>query len=216
MYVPASLWPEVRKRLASEIPELRVGDPTDPGVFVGAVIDADAFAKHRAAIDEAKATKDAEVVAGGDTTDDVGWFVHPTVIRTTDPDSRLLRDELFGPIMTAFVYPDDDWGGILEKVDRQTEYALTGAVFANDRYAVAEADAALRHSAGNFYVNDKPTGSVVGLQPFGGSRASGTNDKATSIWNLSRWVTMRTTKENLVPARDWRYPFLARDGNPDR
>lgn len=216
MYVPESLWPELRERLVAEIPHLRVGDPTDSSVFVGAVIDADAYAKHRAAIDEARADAKTEVVAGGQTTKEVGWFVHPTVVRTSDPDSRLLRDELFGPIMTSFVYPDDRWAEVLAQVDRQSPYALTGAVFANDRYAVAEADAALRHAAGNFYVNDKPTGSVVGLQPFGGSRASGTNDKATSIWNLSRWVTMRTTKENLMPARDWRYPFLAPGGKPDK
>jgi 1-pyrroline-5-carboxylate dehydrogenase len=215
MYVPESLWPELRERLVAEIPRLRVGDPTDPSVFVGAVIDADAYAKHRAAIDEAEADATTEIVAGGQTADELGWFVHPTVVRTSDPDSRLLRDELFGPVMTAFVYPDRAWAEVLVQVDRQSPYALTGAVFADDRYAVAEADAALRHAAGNFYVNDKPTGSVVGLQPFGGSRASGTNDKATSIWNLSRWVTMRTTKENLMPPRDWRYPFLARDGEPD-
>jgi delta-1-pyrroline-5-carboxylate dehydrogenase, group 1 len=216
MYVPESMWPELRERLVAEIPHLRVGDPTDSSVFVGAVIDADAYAKHRAAIDEAQADAKTEIVAGGQTTKEVGWFVHPTVVRTSDPDSRLLRDELFGPIMTSFVYPDDGWAEVLAQVDRQSPYALTGAVFANDRFAVAEADAALRHAAGNFYVNDKPTGSVVGLQPFGGSRASGTNDKATSIWNLSRWVTMRTTKENLTPAHDWRYPFLAPEGKPDK
>jgi 1-pyrroline-5-carboxylate dehydrogenase len=209
LYVPESLWPAVRARIVDEVPNLHVGDPTDPANFVGAVIDEHAFTKHRRAIEEAQADPRAEIVAGGGLDDAGGWFVHPTVVRTDDPQSRLLRDELFGPIMTTFVYPDAGWADVLRQVDGQSAYALTGAVFARDRYAVAEADAALRHAAGNFYVNDKPTGSVVGLQPFGGSRASGTNDKATSIWNLSRWVTMRTTKETLVPPHDWRYPSVA-------
>jgi 1-pyrroline-5-carboxylate dehydrogenase len=187
-----------------------VGDPTDTGVFVGAVIDEDAFAKHRAAIEQSKA--EAQIVVGGEVDDSEGWFVKPTVVEATDPDYRLLRDELFGPIMTAFVYPDDRWSDVLEQVDRQSPYGLTGGVFANDRRAVIEASNALRHAAGNFYVNDKPTGSVVGLQPFGGSRASGTNDKATSLWNLSRWVTMRTTKETFVPPTDWRYPSMSFNG----
>ena len=206
MYVPESRWPGLRDRLQAEVPRLRVGDPTDPGVFVGAVIDGEAFAKHRRAQDESRAA--AEIVVGGDASDSDGWFVTPTVVRTADPGFRLLSDELFGPIMTAFVYPDDRWAELLRQVDGQSPYALTGAVFANDRRAVAEAAAALRHTAGNFYVNDKPTGSVVGLQPFGGSRASGTNDKATSLWNLSRWVTMRTTKETFVAPRDWPYPSM--------
>ena len=206
MYVPESRWPGLRDRLQAEVPRLRVGDPTDPSVFVGAVIDGEAFAKHRRALDESRAG--AEIVVGGDASDSDGWFVTPTVVRTADPGFRLLSDELFGPIMTAFVYPDDRWDELLRQVDRQSPYALTGAVFANDRRAVVEAAAALRHTAGNFYVNDKPTGSVVGLQPFGGSRASGTNDKATSLWNLSRWVTMRTTKETFVAPRDWPYPSM--------
>jgi 1-pyrroline-5-carboxylate dehydrogenase len=206
MYVPESRWPGLRDRLRAEVPRLRVGDPTDPSVFVGAVIDGDAFAKHRRALDESRAA--AEIVVGGEASDSDGWFVTPTVVRTADPGFRLLSDELFGPIMTAFVYPDDRWDELLRQVDRQSPYALTGAVFANDRRAVAEAAAALRHTAGNFYVNDKPTGSVVGLQPFGGSRASGTNDKATSLWNLSRWVTMRTTKETFVAPREWPYPSM--------
>jgi 1-pyrroline-5-carboxylate dehydrogenase len=206
MYVPESRWPGLQDRLQAEVPRLRVGDPTDPSVFVGAVIDGEAFAKHRRALDESRAG--AEIVVGGDASSSDGWFVTPTVVRTADPGFRLLSDELFGPIMTAFVYPDDRWAELLRQVDRQSPYALTGAVFANDRRAVVEAAAALRHTAGNFYVNDKPTGSVVGLQPFGGSRASGTNDKATSLWNLSRWVTMRTTKETFVAPRDWPYPSM--------
>jgi 1-pyrroline-5-carboxylate dehydrogenase len=206
LYVSASHWPALRDRLAAEVPQLRVGDPTDPSVFVGAVIDEDAFGKHRTAIEQSRA--EAEIVVGGEVDDAGGWFVKPTVVRTTDPDFRLLRDELFGPIMTTFVYPDSGWADVLRQVDRQSPYALTGAVFANDRRAVVEARDALRHTAGNFYVNDKPTGSVVGLQPFGGSRASGTNDKATSLWNLSRWVTMRATKETFIPPQDWRYPSM--------
>jgi 1-pyrroline-5-carboxylate dehydrogenase len=214
MYIPESHWPRLRERLLDEVPRLRVGDPTDTGVFVGAVIDDEAFAKHRAAIDQSRA--DAQIVVGGDLDDSQGWFVNPTIVQTTDPGYRLLRDELFGPIMTAFVYPDDRWSELLEQVDRQSPYGLTGGVFADDRRAVIEANAALRHTAGNFYVNDKPTGSVVGLQPFGGSRQSGTNDKATSLWNLSRWVSMRTTKETFVPPRDWRYPSMTFDGEGGR
>jgi 1-pyrroline-5-carboxylate dehydrogenase len=211
LYVPQSQWDVLQQRAVADVEQMRVGDPTEPDVFVGAVIDKDAFARHDAAIAEARNSDGTDIVVGGTTDDSVGWFVSPTIVRTRRPDFRLLRDELFGPIMTTFVYPDRDWSGVLEQVDTQSPYGLTGAVFARDRYAIAEADAKLRYTAGNFYVNDKPTGSVVGLQPFGGSRASGTNDKATSIWNLSRWVSMRTIKENLLPATDWRYPFMAAD-----
>ncbi|HEY6775119.1 MAG TPA: L-glutamate gamma-semialdehyde dehydrogenase [Thermoleophilaceae bacterium] len=208
LYVPESHWDALQERLVAEVEQMRVGDPTRPDVFVGAVIDEDAFAKHDRAIADARSSDGTDIVVGGTTDDSVGYFVSPTIVRTRQPDFRLLRDELFGPIMTTFVYPDRDWAGVLEQVDQQSPYGLTGAVFARDRYAVAEADEKLRYTAGNFYINDKPTGSVVGLQPFGGSRASGTNDKATSIWNLSRWVSMRTIKENLLPATDWRYPFM--------
>jgi 1-pyrroline-5-carboxylate dehydrogenase len=212
-YVPESLWPALRGRLEAEVPQLVVGDPADPRVFVGAVIDDAALARQRAAIAEARSGADSDVVVGGQVDDATGWFVHPTVVETRDPGSRLLRDELFGPIVTTFVYPDSRWTQMLEQVDRQSPYGLTGAVFADDRYAVADAHAALRHAAGNVYINDKPTGSVVGAQPFGGSRGSGTNDKGTSIWNLSRWVTMRTTKETFLPPRDWRYPSNAAPGD---
>ena len=208
LYVPESQWEALRERLVADVEQMNVGDPTRPDVFVGAVIDKDAFAKHHRAIADARSSDATDIVVGGATDDSVGYFVSPTIVRTRQPDFRLLRDELFGPIMTSFVYPDRDWAGVLEQVDKQSPYGLTGAVFARDRYAVAEADERLRYTAGNFYINDKPTGSVVGLQPFGGSRASGTNDKATSIWNLSRWVSMRTIKENLLPATDWRYPFM--------
>ena len=174
---------------------------------MGAVIDASAFRQHREAIEEAKAAG-RKIVAGGTTDDSEGFFVEPTVIETSDPDDRLLREELFGPIVTAFVYPDSKWHDTLQLVDETSPYALTGAVFARDRGALEEAGEALRYAAGNFYVNDKPTGAVVGQQPFGGARASGTNDKAGSMWNLIRWVSPRTIKETFVPATDYRYPFL--------
>jgi 1-pyrroline-5-carboxylate dehydrogenase len=178
---------------------------------MGAVIDDRSFATQREAIEEARAHPEAEVVVGGGTDDEEGWFVEPTVIETRDPALRLMRDELFGPIVTAYVYPEGRWHETLELVDRTAPYGLTGAVFATERQAVVEAGEALRYAAGNFYVNDKPTGAVVGQQPFGGSRASGTNDKAGSMWNLIRWVTPRVIKETFVPARDYRYPFMAPD-----
>jgi len=148
---------------------------------------------------------------GGGLDSETGWFVDPTIVRTDDPGFRLLSDELFGPIMTAFVYPDDRWDELLRQVDRQSPYALTGAVFAQDRRAVVEASAALRHTAGNFYVNDKPTGAVVGQQPFGGARGSGTNDKAGSKLNLVRWVSARSIKETFSPPTDYKYPFMAEE-----
>ena len=211
VYVPASLWPTARDRLGDEVATIRMGDVADFGNFMGAVIDDKAFAQHRAAIEEARAGG-RTIVAGGSTDDGEGYFVSPTVIETTDPGDRLLREELFGPIVTAFVYPDSKWQDTLELVDTTSPYALTGAVFSRDRGALAEAAQALRYSAGNFYVNDKPTGAVVGQQPFGGGRASGTNDKAGSMWNLIRWVSPRTVKETFVPPQDYRYAFLAPDG----
>ena len=207
IYIAESLWEKTRDRIADEVATIRMGDVTDFRNFMGAVIDAKAFAQHREAIEEAKAAG-RTIVAGGTTDDSEGFFVEPTVIETSDPDDRLLRDELFGPIVTAFVYPDSKWQDTLELVDRTSPYALTGAVFARDRGALEEAGDALRYAAGNFYVNDKPTGAVVGQQPFGGARASGTNDKAGSMWNLIRWVSPRTIKETFVPATDYRYPFL--------
>jgi 1-pyrroline-5-carboxylate dehydrogenase len=207
VYVPQSLWEETRDRIADEVATIRMGDVTDFRNFMGAVIDAKAFAQHREAIEEAK-SNGRTIVAGGTTDDSEGFFVEPTVIETSDPDDRLLREELFGPIVTAFVYPDSKWQDTLKLVDETSPYALTGAVFARDRGALEEAGDALRYAAGNFYVNDKPTGAVVGQQPFGGARASGTNDKAGSMWNLIRWVSPRTIKETFVPATDYRYPFL--------
>jgi 1-pyrroline-5-carboxylate dehydrogenase len=212
LYIPESLWPQARDRLAGEVPAIRMGDVTDFENFMGAVIDEKAFGQHRDAIEEARAAG-RTIVAGGTTDDTEGYFVSPTVIETTDPGDRLLRDELFGPIVTAFVYPDSRWQDTLELVDTTSPYALTGAVFARDRAALEEAGNALQYAAGNYYVNDKPTGAVVGQQPFGGGRASGTNDKAGSMWNLIRWVSPRTIKETFVPARDYRYPFMTPDSD---
>jgi 1-pyrroline-5-carboxylate dehydrogenase len=213
IYIPQSLWDDMRPELADKVSELKVGDVTDFENFMGAVIDAKAFATHKAAIDEAK-SNGRTIVAGGTAEDDEGFFVHPTVIETSDPGDRLLREELFGPIVTAYVYPDSKWEETLDLVDSTSPYGLTGAVFARDRAAIDGAAEKLQYAAGNFYVNDKPTGAVVGQQPFGGGRASGTNDKAGSMWNLIRWVSPRTVKETFVPPTDYRYPFLAPDDAP--
>jgi 1-pyrroline-5-carboxylate dehydrogenase len=207
LYIPSNLWPEVRERLAEQVATIRMGDVSDFTNFMGAVIDARSFATQRDAIAEARAAG-AEIVAGGGSDDSQGWFVEPTVIKTEDPGFRLMRDELFGPVVTAYVYDERRWDDTLDLVDATGSYALTGAVFSSDRYALAEAQSRLRYAAGNFYANDKPTGAVVGQQPFGGGRASGTNDKAGSMWNLIRWVSPRTIKETLVPPTDYRYPFL--------
>jgi len=180
------------------------------------VIDGKSFARQREAIEHAGGN-DAEVVVGGGTNDSEGYFVEPTVIQTKDPRDRLMQEEFFGPIVTTYVYPEDQWEQTLELVDDTAPYGLTGAIFSQERAAIDEAQEALRYSAGNFYVNDKPTGAVVGQQPFGGSRASGTNDKAGSMWNLIRWVSPRTIKETFVPPRDYRYAFLDgedSDGKP--
>ena len=176
---------------------------------MGAVIDESSFKTQKEAIEEARSHAKSSVVVGGGVDDSEGFFVEPTVIETEDPNFRLLRDELFGPVVTAYVYDEAKWRDTLDLVDTTSSYALTGAVFSNDRYAIDEAHAALRYAAGNFYVNDKPTGAVVGQQPFGGARASGTNDKAGSKLNLIRWVNTRTIKETLAPPRDYRYPFMA-------
>jgi 1-pyrroline-5-carboxylate dehydrogenase len=209
VYAPSNLWPALRERLAEQVATISVGDVEDFSNFMGAVIDGSSFTTQREAIEEARAHVETEIVVGGGSDDSRGWFVEPTVVETRDPAFRLLRDELFGPVVTAYVYDEARWGDTLDLIDETAPYGLTGAVFAEDRAAVHEAAERLRYAAGNFYVNDKPTGAVVGQQPFGGSRASGTNDKAGSMWNLIRWVTPRSIKETYVPARDYRYPFLA-------
>ena len=209
LFIADNLWPELKDRLAAEVDSLPMGDVTDFRNFVGAVIDRSSFKTQATAIDEAK--EKATIVAGGEYDDSEGWFVRPTIVETSDPDFRLLKEELFGPVVTAFVYPRKAWQDVLEIADKGSPYGLTGAVFARDRRAIEEADEALRYAAGNFYVNDKPTGAVVGQQPFGGARASGTNDKAGSMWNLIRWVSPRAIKETFVPPRDYRYPYMDED-----
>jgi 1-pyrroline-5-carboxylate dehydrogenase len=185
-----------------------MGDPTDFSNFLGAVIDDRAFRRLSDVQVAAKSDPALTVLAGGSADDSEGWFVRPTVIEGTDPRHEIFTTEFFGPILSVYVYDDDSWPAILREVDAAAPYALTGAVFADDRAAVAEAMSTLRFTAGNFYVNDKPTGAVVGQQPFGGARASGTNDKAGSMWNLMRWLSPRTLKENFVPPVDWRYPHM--------
>jgi 1-pyrroline-5-carboxylate dehydrogenase len=212
-YVPDSLWPNVRDRVVAMLESVRVGDPADFRNFMGAVIDRKAFDKIKAYIDGAKASGDgkARVLFGGGCDDTDGYFVQPTLIQVEDPAYRTMCEEIFGPVLSLYVYPERQWAETLALVDRTSPYALTGAVFARERRAVAEAQAALRYAAGNFYVNDKPTGAVVGQQPFGGARASGTNDKAGSLLNLIRWASPRVVKENFAPPRDYRYPFMAED-----
>ncbi len=209
VYVPRSLWKDVRDRIVGMIGEIRMGDVQDFRNFMGAVIDRKAFDSISAYL--AEAGKDAKVIAGGGTNAERGFFVQPTLVEAARPDHRLLREEVFGPVVTALVYDDERWPDTLRLVDETSPYALTGAVFATDRRAVREAAAALRNAAGNFYVNDKPTGAVVGQQPFGGARASGNNDKAGSKLNLVRWVSARAVKETFCPPRDYRYPFMAEE-----
>ena len=208
VYVPESLWKDLEGALVDETQSLTMGDPVDFRNFMCAVIDRKAFDKIKGYIDRAQASDDADVIAGGECDDTEGYFVRPTIIRAHKPDFESMCDEIFGPVVTIYVYPDNAWTDTLGLVDRGSAYALTGAVFAEDRTAVAEASQALRFTAGNFYVNDKPTGAVVGQQPFGGARASGTNDKAGSALNLLRWTSPRSIKETLVPATDYRYPFM--------
>jgi 1-pyrroline-5-carboxylate dehydrogenase len=206
IYVPEELWPRLEPMLCEMIRAIPVGDPTDFRNFMGAVIDRGSFDNITGYLRVARDT--ARVLVGGAANGKVGWFVEPTLVRVDDPDHRLLREEIFGPVVTLYVYPTGKWRDALALVDRTSPYALTGAVFARDRAALVEAEGALRDAAGNFYLNDKPTGAVVGQQPFGGARASGTNDKAGSVLNLWRWVSARTIKENLAPPTEWRYPFM--------
>jgi len=207
VYVPQSIWPEVRDRVVAMMRDMQMGDVQDFRTFVGAVIDRKSFTKISGYLDDAK--QNATIVQGGNASDGKGFFVEPTLIETKDPAYRLLCEEIFGPVVTAYAYPDAQWTDTLALVDRTSPYALTGAVFARDRRAVREATTALRNAAGNFYINDKPTGAVVGQQPFGGARASGTNDKAGSKLNLVRWVSARTVKETFAPPRDYRYAYMS-------
>jgi len=208
VYVAQSVWAAMKDELVDTINSLKMGNVNDFSNFMGAVIKKGAFDKHTAAIAEARETRGMSVVAGGQTDDREGYFVRPTLITTEDPMVRHMKDEFFGPVVTLHVYPDGAWDDTLRLVDRTSPYALTGAVFARDRAAIVEAQNALRDAAGNFYINDKPTGAVVGQQPFGGARASGTDDKAGSYLNLIRWTAARTIKETFAPPTDYRYAFL--------
>lgn len=207
-YIPASLWKQLRDDLVAQTESLAVGDVRDLSNFMGAVIDAKAFAKHRQVIDAAHADPKVEVIAGGTYDDSVGWFVRPTIVVVEDPAHEMVTTEYFGPILTVHVYQDRSWRTMLEQMESVAPYALTGAVISQDRAAIVEATETLRFAAGNFYINDKPTGAVVGQQPFGGARSSGTNDKAGSAANLQRWVNTRVIKETFAPPTDYRYPYM--------
>src|SRR5690606_35325210 len=207
-YIPASLWEDLRARMEKDIASFKIGGTEDFSNFINAVIDEKAFDKITSYIDRAKASADAEVIIGGTYDKSQGYFIHPTVILAKKADYETMQEELFGPVLTVYVYADEDWKETLELVDKTSAYALTGAVISQCRYAIEEATYALRNAAGNFYINDKCTGAVVGQQPFGGARASGTNDKAGSMINLLRWVSPRTIKETFQAETDYRYPFL--------
>ena len=207
-YIPKTIWGEIKDNLVSQVKELKMGDPEDHTNFINAVIDESAFDSITTYIDYAKKSKDAEILVGGNYDKSKGYFIEPTVVLTTDPHFKLMEEEIFGPVMTIYVYKDDEFAQTLHLVDTTSPYSLTGAVFSQDRQAIQLAERALRNAAGNFYINDKPTGAVVGQQPFGGGRASGTNDKAGGIQNMLRWTSPRTIKENFTPPKNYRYPFM--------
>ena len=207
-YLPASLWPTIKKRLVADLGSMKMGSPEIFENFINAVIDEKAFDKITSYITKAKKDKGAKIIAGGNFDKSKGYFIEPTVIQVTDPNYVTMCEELFGPVLTIYVYQDEDYKKVLGILDSTSPYALTGAVFARDRAIISMTSDRLKHAAGNFYINDKPTGAVVGQQPFGGARASGTNDKAGSVLNLYRWVSPRTIKENFNPPLDYRYPFM--------
>lgn len=207
-YIPRSIWADVKKVMETQIASIKIGSPEDPSNFVNAVIDKNSFEKCKGYIDRAEASSNANVIIGGKCDDSKGWFVSPTVIETTDSQYESMVEEIFGPILSVYVYEDKDWTETLKIVDSSSPYSLTGSVFSQDRYATDEAFKALENASGNFYINDKPTGAVVGQQPFGGGRASGTNDKAGSKMNLLRWTSVRSIKETFVSPKDYKYPYL--------
>jgi len=207
-YIPQSLWNDVKKVIEAQLKTIKIGSPEDPSNYVNAVIDKNSFEKCKGYIERAEKSGEANVIFGGKCDDSKGWFVEPTVIETTNPKYESVCEEIFGPILSVFVYEDKDWNDTLKLVDETSPYSLTGSIFAQDRYAIDEAYKALENAAGNFYINDKPTGAVVGQQPFGGARASGTNDKAGSKMNLMRWVSVRSIKETFVSPKDYKYPYL--------
>jgi 1-pyrroline-5-carboxylate dehydrogenase len=210
-YIPKSMWAPLKDLLVEMTGSIRVGPPEDFSHFVNAVIDRAAFDKIVDYIEFARKSSDAEIVAGGSYDDRLGYFIHPTVIVADKPDFKTMTEEIFGPVLTVFVYDDDRYEETLRVCDRTSPYALTGSIFARERQAIVVAKRLLVNAAGNFYINDKPTGAMIGQQPFGGSRASGTNDKAGTLLNLLRWVSPRTIKETFVPATDYRYPFMQPD-----
>ncbi|MEE9573046.1 MAG: aldehyde dehydrogenase family protein, partial [Candidatus Neomarinimicrobiota bacterium] len=210
-YIPSTIWDEVREKYLKQVESIKMGDVEDFGNFVNAVIDQSAFNSITQYIDYAKSSKNAEIITGGNYDDTKGYFIEPTTILTTDPHFKTMEEEIFGPVLTIYIYNPKKWKDTLKLIDSTSPYALTGCIFANDREKIIEASNALTHAAGNFYINDKPTGAVVGQQPFGGGRASGTNDKAGSVLNLLRWVSQRTIKENYVPPKDYRYSFMESD-----
>ena len=209
-YVPSNLWENIKTQIVADTEDFKMGSPEDTSNYINAVISEKAFNSISSYIDFAKKAKDAEIIAGGNYDKSVGYFIEPTIIVTTNPKFKTMVEEVFGPVMTIYVYDENKWEETLELVDNTSEYALTGAILSVDRYAAEFATKALENAAGNFYINDKPTGAVVGQQPFGGARGSGTNDKAGSILNLLRWVSPRTIKETFVPATDYKYPFLGK------
>nr|NIP17419.1 aldehyde dehydrogenase family protein [Xanthomonadales bacterium]NIX12209.1 aldehyde dehydrogenase family protein [Xanthomonadales bacterium] len=211
LYLPRSIWAEFREKYVAEVGRIEMGDPADFGNFMTAVIDRAAFRDITAYIEHARSDPDSEIITGGGYDDSKGWFIEPTTVVTGNPRMKTMCEEIFGPVLTIYVYEDEDLDETLALCDTTSPYALTGAVFAQDRYAIARIADYLRDAAGNFYINDKPTGAVVGQQPFGGGRASGTNDKAGSATNLIRWMSVRTIKETLDPPTDWRYPFMEAD-----
>jgi 1-pyrroline-5-carboxylate dehydrogenase len=208
-YIPKSIWSEVKQKLVSQTEELKMGDVEDFTNFTNAVIDERSYKKIKSYIDQAKASKTCKVIAGGQCDDAKGFFIRPTVIETTDPKAKTMVEEIFGPVLTVYVYEDNLFEETLKLCDESTPYALTGAIFGKERSVLNHMADALENAAGNFYINDKPTGAVVGQQPFGGARASGTNDKAGSIYNLLRWVSQRTIKENFMSITDYRYPYMS-------
>ena len=207
-YIPAGMWPEVKHQIVEDVKSFKMGSPEDPSNFINAVIDKRAYDKITNYIDHAKQAQDAEIIVGGNFGDSEGYFIEPTVIVTTNAKFKTMCEEIFGPVITIYVYDDEHFEETMDILNDTSPYALTGSIFATDRYAIDAACKRLQDSAGNFYINDKPTGAVVNQQPFGGARGSGTNDKAGSMWNLIRWVSPRTIKETFVPPKDYRYPFL--------
>ncbi len=207
-YIPQSLWASVKEKVGQQLATVKMGSPEDPSNFVTAVIDKNSLEKCRGFIDRANASSEAEVIFGGKVDDSKGWFVEPTIIETTNPQYESMTQEIFGPILSVYIYEDSKWEETLQLVDSTSPYSLTGSIFAKCRYAIEEAYKALENASGNFYINDKPTGAVVGQQPFGGGRASGTNDKAGSKMNLLRWVSVRSIKETFVTPKDYKYPYL--------